>query len=182
MSTLGGGTEISNPACSSDESANHRFRSHTTANSPAASEPERQRTRLIPRAGWRCIAARRGPILLAAGLGEWLFDRQTQPQAWRSRRSGDGCPSHCARGYVREHSHTPNQEILFCFEGKGTIQVDGVPHPFVPGTTVYAGPGVKHKIINDGPGRSKHRDADAEEFHAPASGSRTTHRTAPCVA
>src|ERR1700745_2744358 len=55
-------------------------------------------------------------------------------------------------GSVREHSHTPNQEILFCFEGKGTILVDGVPHPFLPGTTVYAGPGVKHKIINDGPG------------------------------
>src|ERR1700746_2353830 len=34
-------------------------------------------------------------------------------------------------GYVREHSHTPNQEILFCFEGKGTILVDGVPHPFL---------------------------------------------------
>jgi quercetin dioxygenase-like cupin family protein len=53
-------------------------------------------------------------------------------------------------GYVREHSHTPNQEILFCFAGRGTIIVDGVPHPFVPGTTVYAGPGVSHKIINDG--------------------------------
>jgi quercetin dioxygenase-like cupin family protein len=47
-------------------------------------------------------------------------------------------------GYVREHSHDPNQEILFCFAGKGTILVDGVAHPFVPGTTVYAGPGVKH--------------------------------------
>ena len=44
------------------------------------------------------------------------------------------------RGYVREHSHTPNQEILFCFAGKGTVIVDGVPHPFVPGTTVYAAP------------------------------------------
>src|SRR3984893_54597 len=58
-------------------------------------------------------------------------------------------------GYVREHSQTPNQEILFCFEGKGTVLVDGVPHPFVPGTTVYAGPGVRHKIINDGPGELK---------------------------
>jgi quercetin dioxygenase-like cupin family protein len=48
-------------------------------------------------------------------------------------------------GYVREHSHTPNQEILFCFAGKGTVIVDGVPHPFVPGTTVYAAPGVRHK-------------------------------------
>lgn len=54
-------------------------------------------------------------------------------------------------GYVREHSHDPNQEILFCFAGRGTILVDGIAHPFVPGTTVYAGPGVRHKIINDGP-------------------------------
>ena len=58
-------------------------------------------------------------------------------------------------GYVREHSHTPNQEILFCFAGKGTVIVDGVPHPFVPGTTVYAAPGVRHKIINDGAGELK---------------------------
>jgi quercetin dioxygenase-like cupin family protein len=58
-------------------------------------------------------------------------------------------------GYVREHSHDPNQEILFCFAGKGTILVDGVAHPFVPGTTVYAGPGVRHKIINDGPDELK---------------------------
>jgi len=60
-----------------------------------------------------------------------------------------------AGGYVREHSHTPNEEILFCFAGRGTIIVDGVPHPFVPGTTVYAGPGVKHKITNDGPDELK---------------------------
>jgi quercetin dioxygenase-like cupin family protein len=58
-------------------------------------------------------------------------------------------------GYVREHSHTPNQEILFCFAGKGTVIVDGVRHSFVPGTTVYAGPGVRHKITNDGPTSSK---------------------------
>ena len=32
-------------------------------------------------------------------------------------------------GYVREHSHTPNQEILFCFEGKGTVLVAGCRTP-----------------------------------------------------
>ena len=31
----------------------------------------------------------------------------------------------------------------------------GVPHPFVPGTMVYAAPGVRHKIINDGPDELK---------------------------
>ena len=33
----------------------------------------------------------------------------------------DGC-------YVREHWHSRNEEILFCFEGRGTIVVDGEPH------------------------------------------------------
>ncbi len=55
----------------------------------------------------------------------------------------DGC-------YVREHWHSRNDEILFCFEGRGTIVVDGTPHVFVPGTTAYLGRWVKHKIINDG--------------------------------
>jgi oxalate decarboxylase/phosphoglucose isomerase-like protein (cupin superfamily) len=55
----------------------------------------------------------------------------------------DGC-------YVREHWHSRNEEILFCFEGRGTIIVDGTPHAFVPGTTAYLGRWVKHKIINDG--------------------------------
>jgi len=87
-------------------------------------------------------------------MGERLFDRQDQPEEWNAR-SRDGCTGIAPGGDVREHSHTPNQEILFCFEGKGTVLVDGVPHPFVPGTTVYAGPGVRHKIINDGPGELK---------------------------
>ena len=55
----------------------------------------------------------------------------------------DGC-------YVREHWHSRNDEILFCFEGRGTIVVDGEPHAFVPGTTAYLGRWVKHKIINNG--------------------------------
>jgi hypothetical protein len=49
-------------------------------------------------------------------------------------------------GYVREHSHTPNQEILFCFAGKGTIIVlyvtlsSGQPPPFIRGAnTPYNG-------------------------------------------
>jgi mannose-6-phosphate isomerase-like protein (cupin superfamily) len=55
----------------------------------------------------------------------------------------DGC-------YVREHWHSRNEEILFCFEGRGTIVVDGVPHAFVPGTTAFLGRWVKHKIVNEG--------------------------------
>ena len=58
-------------------------------------------------------------------------------------------------GYIREHWHSKHEEILFCFEGEGTIHVDGVPHKAVPGTTVYVGRWVKHKIVNDGAGEFK---------------------------
>jgi len=57
--------------------------------------------------------------------------------------------------FIQEHSHDRQVEIIFCFEGQGTIEVDGKAHPFVPGTTVYAGAGVRHKIVNDGPGELK---------------------------
>ena len=53
-------------------------------------------------------------------------------------------------GYVREHWHSRQEEILFCFEGAGEIEVEGKSHPFVPGTTVVATPWLKHKIINTG--------------------------------
>ena len=55
--------------------------------------------------------------------------------------------------YVREHWHSRNEEILFCFEGRGTIFVDGTAHAFVPGTTAYLGRWVKHKILNEDPER-----------------------------
>ena len=41
-------------------------------------------------------------------------------------------------GFVPEHSHEKQEEILFCFEGEGVVEVDGTPHAFVPGTTIYA--------------------------------------------
>ena len=57
--------------------------------------------------------------------------------------------------FVAEHSHDCQVEILFCYEGKGRIEVDGVSHDFVAGTTVVATPWLKHKIINPGPGELK---------------------------
>ncbi len=52
--------------------------------------------------------------------------------------------------FIREHSHDAHEEFLFFYEGRGSVVVDGVEHDVVPGTTVYAGPLVTHKIINDG--------------------------------
>src|SRR5215469_2770721 len=54
--------------------------------------------------------------------------------------------------HVAEHSHDRQVEILFCYEGSGTIEVDGKSHRFAAGTTVVATPWLKHKIINPGPG------------------------------
>ncbi len=53
-------------------------------------------------------------------------------------------------GFVPEHSHERQEEILFCFEGQGVVEVEGTAHDFVPGTTIYATPLLKHKIINTG--------------------------------
>ena len=57
--------------------------------------------------------------------------------------------------HVAEHSHDRQVEILFCYAGKGIIEIDGKAHDFVPGTTVVATPWLKHKIINAGSRRSQ---------------------------
>ncbi len=59
--------------------------------------------------------------------------------------------------YIREHQHGAEAELLFFFEGKGRVLVNGVAHPIRPGTTAYLGPWNKHKIVNDG-------DADLKMF------------------
>jgi quercetin dioxygenase-like cupin family protein len=77
------------------------------------------------------------------------------PRNCRSNHASFGVQVIAPGGYVREHWHDTHDEILFCFEGTGTFLVDGVAHKAVPGTTVFAGRWVKHKIINDGPGDFK---------------------------
>ncbi len=54
-----------------------------------------------------------------------------------------------ANSHIRAHSHDANEEILFFFEGEGRVEVDGTSHPVTPGTTVFAGHNVEHKIINE---------------------------------
>jgi mannose-6-phosphate isomerase-like protein (cupin superfamily) len=51
--------------------------------------------------------------------------------------------------HIREHQHGVEQELLFFFEGTGKVRVNGVEYPVRPGTTVYAGPGNAHEIVND---------------------------------
>ncbi|MBM3488699.1 MAG: cupin domain-containing protein [Alphaproteobacteria bacterium] len=53
-------------------------------------------------------------------------------------------------GHVREHAHGDQIEIQVCFRGKGHVVLDDVRHDVVPGTAVFLGPDVRHKIVNDG--------------------------------
>lgn len=52
--------------------------------------------------------------------------------------------------YVKPHTHAEHEELLFFWQGKGRVVVDGVEHEIVPGTTAYVAPGCLHTFINDG--------------------------------
>lgn len=53
-------------------------------------------------------------------------------------------------GYVREHAHDQNEELIFVFEGEGEAEVDGETHPMRPGTTFYLAPDSRHLFRNTG--------------------------------
>ena len=72
------------------------------------------------------------------------------PEQCSSNFVSMGIQAIAAGGYVREHWHSRHEEILFCFEGRGEVIVDGESHPFVPGTAVFVGRWVRHRIVNRG--------------------------------
>lgn len=86
-------------------------------------------------------------------------------------------------GYVREHLHPAQEELLFFYEGRGTAVIDGVDHPLVPGTTVYLGPNRRHKFVNEGPGPLKFfwflMPGGLEDFFERIGRSRTLGEAAP---
>ncbi len=49
---------------------------------------------------------------------------------------------------VREHSHPDQIELLICFRGTGSVNIDREPHPMTPGTACFLGYDVKHEIVN----------------------------------
>ena len=54
-------------------------------------------------------------------------------------------------GYVREHSHDRNEEVLYFTAGTGRAVIDRVEHPVGPGTAIFVGRGRLHMFVNDGP-------------------------------
>lgn len=53
-------------------------------------------------------------------------------------------------GFVREHAHDRNEEVLHFISGTGKALIDGVEHVVEPGVTIFVGKNRRHKFINDG--------------------------------
>lgn len=53
-------------------------------------------------------------------------------------------------GYVREHAHDRNEEVIFVISGKGRAVVDGVDHPMQPGSAFFIGKSRRHMFVNEG--------------------------------
>jgi hypothetical protein len=53
-------------------------------------------------------------------------------------------------GYVREHAHDRNEEVIYVVRGKGRAMVDGVEHRMSPGSAFFIGKNRRNVFINDG--------------------------------
>ena len=86
-------------------------------------------------------------------------------------------------GHVREHRHGGEDELLFFFEGRGRVVINGVTHPVEPGTSAYLGRWNRHTIINDGTGELKMMwvlmPGGLEDFFAAIGRARTPGEPAP---
>ncbi len=52
--------------------------------------------------------------------------------------------------HIREHGHERNHELVFVYEGKGTVTIEGETTPLEPGSAVLFGRYARHRIDNTG--------------------------------
>jgi quercetin dioxygenase-like cupin family protein len=52
------------------------------------------------------------------------------------------------QSFIREHTHSHNEEVIHVIEGCGIARIDGVDHPMEVGTTVYVGRNRRHHFLN----------------------------------
>lgn len=52
--------------------------------------------------------------------------------------------------HVRQHAHKQNHELVFIYEGTGSVTIDSVTTPLSPGATVLFGRYAQHRIDNTG--------------------------------
>ncbi len=60
-----------------------------------------------------------------------------------------GMQSVAPGSYIRQHSHDKNHEVVFVWQGRGTVIVEGQEHPMVPGTFIALPTHVEHLFRND---------------------------------
>lgn len=53
-------------------------------------------------------------------------------------------------GFVREHGHTRNHELVFIYEGEGVVTIEDQTYDVGPGSTVLFGRYARHVIENTG--------------------------------
>src|SRR5215207_9729184 len=56
---------------------------------------------------------------------------------------------------IRPHAHERAEEILFIYEGHGTLMLEGKKIPVRPGSTCLVGRYVRHQLDNEYPGTMK---------------------------
>lgn len=52
--------------------------------------------------------------------------------------------------HIRRHGHERSHELLFCFRGSGTAEVDGKTYELREESVVLIGRGLQHKVVNTG--------------------------------
>lgn len=52
--------------------------------------------------------------------------------------------------HIREHGHLQNHELVFVYEGRGTVTIDEVTTPLEPGSAVLFCRNARHRIDNTG--------------------------------
>ena len=63
---------------------------------------------------------------------------------------GLGTQTVAVGGYVREHAHDRNEEVIYMVSGKGRAVLDGENHPMAPGSAFFIGKNRRHMFINEG--------------------------------
>lgn len=63
---------------------------------------------------------------------------------------GLGTQTVAVGGYVREHAHDRNEEVIYMANGKGRAVLDGENRPMAPGSAIFIGKNRRPMFINEG--------------------------------
>lgn len=72
------------------------------------------------------------------------------PEDTGSDTASMGVQSVAPGGFVREHAHTDQDEIICVLKGRGTAIIDGTRHAMSPGAAFFLPRTARHTFINDG--------------------------------